>query len=182
MAPTVDPLYRAYFIDRSTDCFPIPVSGRYALGDRVSFGADGAAQRGPLARCGWRDPEAKGSWSDGNVSMLRFAVTSGSDLVLELNMQPYVDPDTMLQRVDVSVNGTGLGTLEFAGRTATRRAITIPATIGSSGLLDVTLTYPDANEVPGPAGTGSRVYAVYLYDLRLSQQSSAAPSAAGPRS
>lgn len=183
LKPSVDSLYRAYYIDKSTDCFPLPVTGTYTLGERVSFGADGAAPRASLARCGWRDPEQVGSWSDGDRSMLRFAVTTSSDLVLELNMQPYVDRDTTGQRVEVSVNGTSLGTLELAGRPAARKEIAIPAaTVGTSGLLDVTFTYPDAKELAGPAGTGSRVYAVYLYDLRLSARTSAAPSAAGPRS
>lgn len=183
MSPTVDPLYRAYYIDKSSDCFPLPVRGTYALGERVSFGADGGAPRASLTRCGWRDPDTAGSWSDGDRSMLRFAVAAPSDLLLELNMRPYVDRDTTRQRVEVIVNGASLGTLEFAGRSATRREIAIPAAvIGSSSFVDITLIYPDAEKVSGPAGTGSRVYAVFLYDLRLSTRSSAAPSAAGPRS
>ena len=183
MTPSVDPLYRAYYIDKSTDCFPLPVTGAYALGERISFGTDGAASRTALARCGWRDPEATGSWSDGDLSMLRFAVTTSSDLVLELKMQPYVDHDTPRQRIEVTANGTSLGIIEAADRGGTTSDIAIPAAVvGTSGLLDVTLGYPDAKRLSGPSGTGSRVYAIFLRDLRLAQQSSAAPSAAGPRS
>jgi len=183
MAPAVDPQYRAYYIDRSTDCYPLPVSGGYQLGERVSFGAPGAAQRVQLARCGWRDPEQRGSWSDGDRSMLRFAVSSPSDLLLQLTMQPFVDALTPRQRVEVSANGTSLATLELTEAVPAKWEIAIPAAaIGSSGLLDITLAYPDARELPGSAGTGRYFYAVYLLDLSLSTQSSAAPTAAGPRS
>lgn len=184
LTPDVDPVYRAYYIDRTADCYPLPVTGDYSLGTRVSFGPDGKAERLQLARCGWRDPDVVGSWSDGDRSMLRFAVAPPpADLLLELVLQPYVDRETTKQRVEVSANGTSLGMIELAGRTSLRKEIAIPAaTVGESGLLDITLQYPDAQEVPGPSGTGPRVYAVFLYNLRLTTQSSAAPSAAEPRS
>lgn len=184
LSPTVDPVYRAYFIDRTTDCYPLPVAGDYALGTRVSFGADGQAERLPLARCGWHDPDAMGSWSDGDRSMLRFAIAGPPvDLLLELVLQPYVDHDTPRQRVNITANGTSLGTIEVAGSTSLPKEVVIPATaVGESGLLDITLRYPDARTLPGGSGTAPRVYAIFLHSLRLTTQSSAAPSAAEPRS
>lgn len=184
LTPDVDPVYRAYYIDRTADCYPLPVTGEYALGTRVSFGANGTAERLQLARCGWRDPDATGSWSDGDRSLLRFAVASPpADLLLELVLQPYVDRETTRQRVEVTANDTSLGVIELEGRTSLRKEIVVPAAaVGESGLLDITLQYPDARALSGPSGTAPRIYAVFLYSLRLSTQASAVPSAAEPRS
>lgn len=166
--PSVTPEYRAYYIDRSTDCYPLPVAGTYRLGDRVSFGAAAEGKRARLARCGWRDPEALGSWSDGDRSMLRFAVEpQPTDLVLELNARPYLDPETPSQRIEVAANGRPLETLELAGNEPTAHRIVIPSDlVGTAKWLDLTLTYPDARPLTA-AGSGRRFYAIFLYDLTL---------------
>lgn len=169
--PAVSPEYRAYYIDRTTDCYPLPVAGTYRLGDRVPFGAAAEGKRASLARCGWRDPEAAGSWSDGDRSMLRFAVApQPADLVLELNARPYLDPQTPRQRIEVSANGSPLETLELTEKGPTTRRLVIPAgVIGSTGWLDLTLTYPDARSLASAAGSGSRFYALFVYDLVLTR-------------
>jgi len=168
LAPSVAPAYRAYYIDRSTDCYPLPVSGSYRLGDRVSFGAASEGRRANLARCGWRDPEAQGSWSDGDRSMLRFAVApKPTDLVLELNVQPYLDTETVRQRIEVSANGAPLQTLELVEKSPVIQRIAIPSDIvGTAGWLDITLSYPDARPLTG-ADSGTRFYALFVLDLAL---------------
>lgn len=170
LSPDVAPEYRAYYIDRSTDCYPLPVTGTYHLGERVAFGAAPGSTRANLARCGWRDPEAQGSWSDGDRSMLRFAVApQRADLLLELDAQPYLDSETRRQRIEVSANGHPLETLELTEPGRTTRRIGIPAEIvGANGWLDITLTYPDRRPVAGAAGSGVRDYALFLQELTLS--------------
>lgn len=166
--PAVTPDYRAYYIDRSTDCYPLPVAGTYRLGDRVSFGAAAEGKRASLTRCGWRDPEAQGSWSDGDRSMLRFAVEpQPTDLVLELNARPYLDPETPSQRIEVAANGCPLETLELTDKGPTTHRVVIPSdVVGTTGWLDLTFTYPDARPLTA-AGSGKRFYALFLYDLTL---------------
>lgn len=168
LAPSVAPDYRAFYIERSTDCYPLPVSGAYRLGERVSFGPASEGKRATLARCGWRDPEAQGSWSDGDRSMLRFAIPPHpTDLVLELNVRPYLDAQTPRQRIEVSANGTPLETLELVEKSPAIHRIAIPASlVGTSGLLDLTLRYPDARPLTG-AGSGTRLYALFVLDLAL---------------
>lgn len=166
--PAVTPEYRAYYIDRSTDCYPLPVAGTYRLGDRVSFGAAAEGKRASLARCGWRDPEAQGSWSDGDRSMLRFAVApQPAALVLELNARPYLDTETPRQRIEVVANGRPLEPLELTGNEPITHRVVIPAGIvGTAGWLDITFSYPDARPLTAP-GSGRRLYALFLNDLTL---------------
>jgi len=166
--PSVTPEYRAYYLDRSTDCYPLPVSGAYRLGDRVSFGAASEGKRVDLARCGWRDPEARGSWSDGNRSMLRFAIAPPpADLVLQLSVQPYLDAETPRQRIEVTANGTPLETFELVEKSPAIHRISVPSDIvGTTGWLDITLNYPDARPLTA-AGSGTRYYAVFVLDVGL---------------
>jgi len=168
LVPSVDPDYRAYYLDRSTDCYPLPVSGAYRLGGRVSFGSASEGERANLARCGWRDPEAGGSWSDGSRSMLRFAIPpQPADLVLELNVRPYLDAETPRQRIEVTANGTPLDTLELVEKgVATHRIAISSAIVGTAGQLDITFNYPDARALTG-AGSGTRLYALFVLDLAL---------------
>jgi len=169
--PDVSPDYRAYYIDRSTECYPLPVSGAYRLGERVQFGAVPGSKRANLARCGWRDAEALGSWSDGERSMLRFAVApQPADLTLELDARPYLDSSISRQRIEVSANGSPVETLELTEQEPTTHRIVIPsAIVGTTGWLDLTFAYPDRRPVAGTAGSGVRYYALFLHDLTLSR-------------
>lgn len=168
LVPSVDPDYRAYYLDRSTDCYPLPVSGAYRLGERVSFGSASEGKRANLARCGWRDPEAQGSWSDGNRSMLRFAIApQPADLVLELDARPYLDAESPGQRIEITANGTPLETLELVEKgPAIHRIAISSAIVGTAGQLNITFNYPDARALTG-AGSGTRLYALFVLDLAL---------------
>src|SRR5690606_15773615 len=101
--PRVSDAYRAYFIERSTDCWPQEVPGRLRLGERVSFlKADAAGTAAGLKVCGWIPAAGTGTYSSGPEARLRLAAgPPAGELLLELELLPYVTPAHPVQRVIV---------------------------------------------------------------------------------
>ncbi len=170
--PNVDSAYRAFYISRSTDCYPLPVTGTYEPGRRVSFGMDDQARRLALARCGWREPAADGSWTDGQLSMLRFRIGDiATDMVLELDLRPYIDGAQIDQRVEITANGMPLVPLHLDSPQRVQREVLIPAAALASGagLLDLEFHMIGARSPYelDLSPTDKRIYGLYVYSLRL---------------
>jgi hypothetical protein len=145
LRPRVDPAYRAYFIDRSSDCWPHATAGTYALGQQLSF-VDG---HGTLffanKICGWFYPGANGTWSYGSYSLLRFAFAPIDEpLTLTLTADAMTTAAHPAQRVAVSANGTGLGTLSFGSTPPQKKTLSIPANLAGTGRIELRFDYPDA--------------------------------------
>jgi len=122
------------------------------LGTTVSF-AVGAGGARHLAS-GWSRPANHGVWSDGPTARLLFDVGERpeSDLVLELELTPFLPPDTTSRRFDVSVGTAGPvrveldspGWLEFPVPASAFRASTLtvafrfhdPSSPKAAGLSD----------------------------------------------
>lgn len=150
LRPRVEATYRAYFIDRSSDCWPHETPAAYTLGTTLSFiygtGHDFAASK----ICGWFYPTARGTWSYGSHSVLRFVYAPGAGpLRLGLAAGAMVDGAHPVQRVVVSADGRQLATLVFDRPDAVVRQLTIPAELTGDGRLELRLDYPDAR--PGTA-------------------------------
>ena len=144
LAPRVDPAYRAYFIERSSDCWPHKTDGHYALGTTVSFIYGARPDFTPNKICGWFYPGPQGTWSYGSYSLLRFRFApAAGPLRLTLTAAGMVDAAHPVQRVAVSANGTPLGTLQF-GAGAAAQSLTVPAALAATGDIELRFDYPDA--------------------------------------
>jgi len=151
LRPSVDPAYRAYYIDKTSDCWPHRTAAAYRLGTRLSFTVppDGP-EFTPNKICGWFYPDAGGTWSYGRFSRLAF-VFPPADLPLRLTLEAaaMVDAAHPHQAVVVSANGQQVGTLVFASATPTAQHLMLPPALAATGRIDLRLDYPDAR--PGTA-------------------------------
>ena len=142
--PQVSPEFRAYYIDRSTTCLPLPGTGAYTLGTEIDFRSGGSETR-QLLSCGWDGPAGDGMHALGETSMLHFATGPAQDLTLMLELTGVTLPGPPQQTVDVSVNGTPIGTLELAPGETKRVHFPVPATaLGEHDFADIRLDFPDA--------------------------------------
>ena len=173
LQPRVDAVYRARYIDGTSECWPLPVSGAYSLGE-VLNAVEGAVSPGlgNILVCGWLDPAQEGIWSLGRESQLRFhLVEPPASLVLHLDVQPYVPDGSPPQTIVISANGVALATLKLDATAATAQSIPIPASLPLSpaGTLDITFIYPAAR-APESLGVSSdgRLLAIHLRSIQLS--------------
>ncbi|MEO8884410.1 MAG: hypothetical protein ABI377_13510 [Devosia sp.] len=145
LRPNVDAAYRAYFIDKTSDCWPHDTAADYMLGTTLSFVEGKSNLFFPNKICGWFYPNEKGTWSYGAYSLLRFKFSPPSTpLRLTIIAGAMVDAKHPAQRVAVSANGQPLAALSFAGAEPEMRTVDIPASLASSGSLDIRFDYPDA--------------------------------------
>ena len=145
LRPDVTEAYRAYYIDRSTDCWPHQTAAAYAPGTTLSFVYGRGTPFDPNKLCGWFYPNAHGTWSYGRFSLLRFNFPpSDRPLRLTLAAGAMVTSAHPSQRVVVSANGTPLGTLLFDSPDAMVKTLEIPASLAAGGRLDLRFDYPDA--------------------------------------
>lgn len=167
--PSVTDNYRAYYIDQTTTCLDKPVSGRYTLGQTVSFLPDDPPGAWALRVCGWDGPVGDGTHSIGTRSMLHFMLGSApGDLILRLQMTAIMAPDGRTQRLAVSGNGVLLGETTIGNGLTKSADFAVPASIidASDGRLDIALDYPTATEmVPHDSDTHYR--SIKLLSLQL---------------
>jgi len=145
LRPSVDAPYRAYFIDKTSDCWPHQTEAAYTLGTALSFVEGKPNLFFPNKICGWFYPNAKGTWSYGAYSLLRFKFPApAAPLRLTISAGAMVDAGHPAQRVAVSANGQPLVTLSFASTEPEAKTVDIPAPLAASGSLDIRFDYPDA--------------------------------------
>ena len=147
LRPNVDPVYRAYFIDKTSDCWPHLTDGDYALGESIGFLPDRRETADRIKICGWFYPDGTGTWTYGAFSRLRTRFPpAATPLVLTITAGAMVSATHPEQRVTVSVNGSTLGTLSFTGGDPAAQSIDIPRAIarGSATGLEWQLDFPDA--------------------------------------
>lgn len=170
LRPDVAPAYRAYYIDRSSDCWPHQTPAAYVLGTTLSFaypprGADFT----PNKICGWFYPDRSGAWSYGRYSLLRFNFTPvAGDLALTVRAGAMVNAAHPAQTVEVFANGTALGAWTFASPQPETRTLKIPASLAATGRIELRFDYPDARP-GGEVGPGEDAHlrAIKVETLRL---------------
>lgn len=179
-SPRVSEDYRAFFIERSSRCWPAAVSGDLALGEKIWFlKADVRGPAAKLRRCGWVTT-GSGAWSEGpEARLLLRSPQTGEALTVTLDMRPYLPPGITGQRVFLAANGTAIADLQLDTQSGNTHGVTIPASlVPDDGLIELSMRFPDAISTQ-EQGTGedSRQWAVRLISLIASQpeSSSAAP-------
>ena len=147
LRPNVDPVYRAYFIDKTSDCWPHLTDGDYALGESIGFLPDRREAADRIKICGWFYPDGTGTWTYGAFSRLRTRFPpAATPLVLTITAGAMVSAAHPEQRVNVSANGSSLGTLSFTSGDLQAQSIDIPKAIAdlSATGLDWQLDFPEA--------------------------------------
>jgi hypothetical protein len=192
LRPNVADDYRAYYIDRTTSCFPRLISGYYPLGEPVSFIAGRPGyDRDSIRWCGFMPANNQGirSFGDYGILRLRFADPK-QDLLLTFTSYANVFENTAPRDVAVLVNDTRLETLHFTGQQRVLGKIVVPAAVVAKGKGGVEIKF----EVPrtGPPGTNGepltltfRLTALRLAPVTLAPDmppiGDAAPTAVTPR-
>jgi hypothetical protein len=167
--PHVPDDYRAYYIDHTTTCMNQAVTGAYTMGTKVNF-RSGGDDTTELRPCGWEGPTGEGMHALGESARLRFSTgVVAAPMTLTLQMTA-LDMDAMPdQRVEVSANGTQVGTTTIAPAQTVTVPFAIPAGItADTGLLDIVLDFPDAmRSRPGDSNTRKR--SIKLTEATLAQ-------------
>lgn len=143
LSPRVSADYRDYFIARSSDCWPRQVSGRYRLGQPLTFRNDAAGRATIRNRqCGWLPPFEAGTYSVGDQARLRFAfATPEGPLMVSLVARGYVGPQRPRQRVPVTVNGVALDEIVFTDADPIYYVMTVPAAVVARDRAGLTLRF-----------------------------------------
>jgi hypothetical protein len=169
--PRVSDAYRAFYLDKTTDCWPLPVSGRVALDTDISFVGleSGKVTRG-LRRCGWLDPQETGTWASGPEA--RLLLNPGQrerDLQLILDVLPFFTAAYPTQSVGVELNGKRVADWVLDRNSEPRQTIALPLDrIGETGPIEIAFHLPDAVS-PAQAGLNQdrRRVSIRLLSLHL---------------
>ena len=101
----------------------------YRLGDTLDFRTNGNVA--PYLGSGWAQREAWGTWTDGDIAILRLAPTTKAkgDLVLSIRAFGLIAPQIPRQEVEVRVNGRPAGSWAFDSAGMTDRELRLPAAL-----------------------------------------------------
>ncbi len=164
--PNVSDDYRAYFIDRSTDCWTANVDGSLPPGGRIWFVSTENASAKSVLDCGWIAPEATGTWSSGHDAQLAIKPQGPGPWVVELDLLPFSPP----QRLTIEAKGkTLLETVLVKGGAIQHRLRLLPTHLDADGRAVLRFTLPDGVSpsdlglVPDP-----RKLALRLLSLKVS--------------
>ena len=166
--PRVEPDYRAYYIDRTSSCFPRVISGYYPLGEPISFvpGRSGYS-RDTVRWCGFMPPSNTGIRSFGDYGIIRMNVPlPDDDLLLTFSSWANTDSKKPERDVDVVVNGENVDTLVFKSQYRVNGRIVIPQRVAKLGgkdahgndILEIKFVVPRI----GPPGTNSEPVTLQL--------------------
>lgn len=155
--------YRAYYITQTTTCLNQPVPGTYSFGTMVSFLPDGRDAAKPVRVCGWEGPAGDGTHAVGTSARLRFDPKERpGHMALALEMIAVKKDGVPMQRVDIQLNGTSIGTVRVDALTTGRFLLPVPDALVIRGApYEVTLGFPDAVQM-GPTDPDARRRSIKL--------------------
>jgi hypothetical protein len=148
LRPQVSEAYRAYFITRTTNCWPNPKSPyRYELGSRLFLTVDAKVGDSlPMLGCGWGSPEAWGTWTLGPRADMHLSIQPpSSDVTLRAVVQPFVG-QRKEQEVKVSADGIPVAVWTIPAGEPRELTARIPQPVTSDGDVRVTfdIVYPSS--------------------------------------
>lgn len=156
--PKVNADYRAYYIDRTSSCFPRDekvATGYYPLGTPVTFVAGrNGYQRDTLRWCGFMAANKQGTRSFGDYGILRLKFdVPDEDLQLTFSSFTNANSKDLPQEVSVVVNGEEVTKLAFKSAKRVDGNIRIPKSLAKAGDggLEIAFMVPRI----GPPGTNS---------------------------
>jgi len=171
LKPNVTNDYRAYYIDRSSSCFPRAdnvATGYYPLGQPISFVPDRSGFLLDTVRwCGFMPPSNTGIRSFGDYGILRIRMPlPDDDFLLTFSSWANTDSSKPERDVQVLVNDERVGTLQFTSAKRIDGRFLVPQIVARAGGKDengndiVTIKFL----VPrtGPPGTNSEPVTLQL--------------------
>lgn len=181
--PRVADDYRAYYIDRTSSCFPRIISGYYKLGEPASFVAGRNGMTLDSIRwCGFQPVKNDGikSFGDYGILKLKFPVPD-EDLLLTFSSWANTGSDKPARDVNIVVNGETLGKITIKTSKRVNGSFVIPQAVAKASAADgMQIKF----EVPriGPPGTNSEPVTLQLRleAVRLVELSKAPPPATTP--
>ena len=171
LKPNVADEYRAYYIDRSASCFPRAdnvATGYYPLGEPLSFVPDRNGYTLDTTRwCGFMPPSNTGIRSFGDYGILRIKMPlPDDDFLLTFTSWANTDSSKPERDVQVLVNDTRVGTLEFTSAKRIDGKFLVPQVVARGGGRDAA-----GNDIvmikfmvprTGPPGTNSEPVTLQL--------------------
>ncbi len=171
LMPNVSPEYRDYFITRTSDCYPRPIDGHYAV-DRTMDLTRGSEWPQHLIVCGVVSPEQDGAWTLGHHAELLLQPLAVRSYVLVLNISDvYLVGPSDYQRMDISANGVALGSSTFVDGRKQELSFSLPTAVIASGkgAVRIRLDLPDAKQGKTerePRSLGVKLAAITLKSKR----------------
>jgi hypothetical protein len=191
--PNVSPEYRAYYIDRTSSCFPRAdnvATGYYPFGEPINFitGNNSIEPRNGFSLdtvryCGFMPPSSTGIRSFGDYGLIRMkGPFPADDLLLTFASWTNTGADKPRREVQVQVNGEEVGTLVYVTRDQVNGKMVIPQRLveAGKGWLEIRFNVPRI----APAGTNSEPVTLQLRleAMRVSALKENAAPAAPPAS
>ncbi|MEO8758732.1 MAG: hypothetical protein ABI398_13390, partial [Devosia sp.] len=168
LTPRVADDYHAYYIDRSSSCFPRVTSGYYVLGEPISFVPGRSGFKLDSVRwCGFMPPSTTGIRSFGDYGIIRMKLPlPDDDLLLTFSSWANTDASKPPRDVDVVINGENVETLVFNSAKRVNGRIVIPQRVAKAGgkddkgndILEIKFVVPRT----GPPGTNSEPVTLQL--------------------
>lgn len=144
-SPRVSAAYRAYYIERSTDCWPTEVAGTLPSSGRVWFSETRVeAPARAVLNCGWTSPQQTGVWSIGQEARLVLKPQGTGPWAVDFDIMPFVADSHPRQRVRISAGSTTLSELELRRGSPISHRLVIPSNLADpDGRILLVLALPD---------------------------------------
>ena len=143
--PHVGADYRAYFIDKTTDCWALPTTGAVPLNQTISFvGEEATAATRALRACGWLDAQETGTWSLGPESRLHLAPRGLiGDALIDFEIVPFIAKQQPKQTAIISADGTELARWTMTVGATQHATVRVPHAIAArDGGFVLSLRFP----------------------------------------
>ena len=180
--PRVADDYRAYYIDRSSSCFPRLISFYYPLGQPVTFVENrNGYRRDSIRWCGFMPMKNDGikSFGDYGILKLKFPLPD-EPLLLTFSSWTNTSADKPVREVKVVANGDTIGTIVFRDGKRVNGSMIIPEATARARTDGLEIRF----EVPriAPPGTNSEPITLQLRleAVRIVPLSKAPPPATTP--
>ena len=115
--PSVSPIYKAYYIDRTLDEWIDPEKINYTFGNTLSFHKGGKASN--YFGKGFSGQEEWGTWTDGKEARLYFIPDHPpkNDILLTINGYAFLNTKHTNQIVDIYINDVFIKTITYTIKT-----------------------------------------------------------------
>jgi len=129
----------------------LPAVRKPLLNERIEFSVNGVGRaylldlgRSPYIGWGWSNPEAWGTWSDGEKARIAMLVPEGKNIhSLTLDVVAYINPTHPSQNIEIFVNGVKQDNVLLSSAGIQKINISIPKLHPKDGYIAIEFHFPD---------------------------------------